>query len=208
MAECQGSRGPAQASGGRRVAAHPVDQQAVEGVGESVRVRARPQPREGPVRGREEEEPPGSRRGRSAARPARAPRGRGRARAPRSGGARPRTARAARRPGSATPARRPWRARSVPATTRRWPWSASRIFSVGGSSSGIESSAPWKASAPCRIVSKRILLALDVRVERRFWTPIASARAPDGRAVVALLGEEAGRLARKLLATGHGRLLS
>src|SRR5919197_4280460 len=43
-------------SAGRRVAAHPVDQDSVEAVGERIRIGPRLQPRIGPVGRRQEEE--------------------------------------------------------------------------------------------------------------------------------------------------------
>ena len=88
---------------GDGVAAHAVDEDRGERVGERVGVAARRQPGVGPVRGREDEQRRrASRRGRCAARRARARRGRARATAPRSDGARRRSPRGARPRGSAT----------------------------------------------------------------------------------------------------------
>jgi hypothetical protein len=48
------------------------------------------------------------------------------------------------------------------------------------------------------------LLALDVGVERRFLDAERVREIADRRAVIALFGEEAGGVARKLLATRRG----
>ena len=58
---------------------------------------------------------------------------------------------------------------------------------------------------PHRLVEE-VLLALDVGVERALLDADRVGEGADGRAVVALLGEEAGGLAGKLLAAAHGTL--
>ena len=58
---------------------------------------------------------------------------------------------------------------------------------------------------PHRLVEE-VLLALDVGVERALLDADRVGEGADRRAVVALLGEEAGGLARKLLAAAHGSL--
>ena len=138
----------------RRVPAHAVDEQREEAVGELVGVAARLSATctpSSPPRGRAA--PPRSRRDRSGGRRGHAPRGGARGSAPRSGAARRRTPRAGRPRGSATPGRTRWRRRA--ARRRRAGGRAARAGSSrpAAASSGIPSSAAWKAAAPSRSVS-------------------------------------------------------
>jgi hypothetical protein len=53
---------------------------------------------------------------------------------------------------------------------------------------------------------EEVLLALDVGVERALLDADRVGQRPDRRAVIALLGEEAGGLAGKLFPAAHGTL--